>query len=166
MRYDYFVDFIYGTSYAGGPATVNLISANSFSYDLMFRGYAWGSITMEILQWFTVEERAIVDLFNVKPIGTTVSYPAAYDNVNGLCVDFWYELVIADVYARTKNNMKVCVGSLMELIDAGEWVMPDCVYDDDFEAEFRDGFLQYNTGATQAWTWAGMNSINGGAMCA
>ncbi len=56
--------------------------------------------------------------------------------------------------------MKVCIGSLAELIDAGEWVMPGCDYNDEYAAEFRDGFFQYYPFTTETWHGKNMYTTN------
>lgn len=155
VGYAYELDAKYGTDYMSGQQDDGF---NSYTYATYVKMFGWGSIDLEFLDWNWYDTRAVVDFFDIKPFAYTQTYSSNYQRVGGdfACSSFWYRLKFLENYVKHFENMKVCTGSLMEMVDAGEWVNPMCDYDDSKKGEWVDGYFYWNPWQNSGWeSWYG-----------
>ena len=74
LKYKYSVDAEYGTYYSGEQAG----GYNQVTYGTFAKMWAWGSLVFEFMDFYWIEERGVLDFFDVKPISYSQYYTDNY----------------------------------------------------------------------------------------
>ena len=79
--------------------------------------FAYFTLKMEFFEFYKQDNQNMLQVFKLTPIRLEQSHPSDY--IGPYCTTFYFDIKVIEAYSKHFENTKVCVGSLMEMVDAG-----------------------------------------------